>query len=279
MESLTFRTEDQFRWGDGLGSDLSAVLIDLNFWKLYSAVAALEDHQDSFAGIDYMVLNGDQLFVHLTDHRVLGPLTIPSSQWHPRGEWQALIGYAPFDVTSNNGRLYLVNVQHTSAATFSAFATDGFGHDLYTLILEQPATQFPAGGTLHQRLVKSSESPYQTEWLSDRIRLALFVSGQPNPSETVLQYVVADDMTFPSGLVDSVMFQGIPAGGDVSWTLFKDDDAIGSVDFSGPSPEAITVTFPTSIDFIPGNVITLVGPAVPDSMQADVSFTFVANLS
>lgn len=279
MESLTYRTEDQTRWGDGLGSDLPAVLIDLNFWRLFSSVAALEDHQDSFAGIDFLVLTGDQLTVHLTDHRVLGPLTVPTAQWHPKGEWQTTILYAPFDVLSNNGRLYLVNVLHTSAATFSAFATDDLGHDLYTLILEQPATLFPAGGTLHQRLVKSSESPYQFEWVSDRVRLAPSVEGQPDPSEVVMRYVVADDMTLPAGLLDSVVVEGTPTGSDVSWNLFKDGAFIGSVDFFGPSPQTISNTFPVAIDFVPGNVITLIAPADPDSLQADVSFTFVANLT
>lgn len=278
-ESLTYRTEDQTRWGDGLGADLSAVLIDLNFWILYSSLQALEDHQDTFAGIDYMALNGDQLFVHLTDHRVLGPLTVPTSKWNPRGEWQALTGYASFDTVTNNGRLYLVNVPHTSAATFSALATDGVSHDLYSLLLEQPATQFPTGGTIHQRLVKSSESPFRFEWISDRIRLAPFIAGQPNPSEIVMQYAVVDDMTLPAGLIDSVVFQGTASASNVSWNLFKDGDAIGSIDFTGPSPEAITVTFPSHVDFVPGNIITLVAPAVPDSQQANVSFTFVALLT
>jgi hypothetical protein len=279
VESLAYRTADQTRWGDGEGADLSAVVIDLNFWKLFTSLQALEDHQDSFAGIDFMVLNGDQLFVHLTDHRVLGPLTIPTSRWNPRGEWQPLTGYASFDIVTNNGRLYLVNVQHTSAGTFSPFATDGISHDLYSLLLEQPATRFPTGGTIHQRLVKSSESPFQFEWISDRIRLAPFVAGQPNPGEVVMQYAVVDDMTFPTGLIDSVVFQGTPSGSAVSWTLFKDGDAIGSIDFSGPSPETVTVTFPTDVDFIPGNVITLIAPATPDSAQANVSFTFVALLT
>lgn len=279
VQSLIFRTDDDTRWGGGLGSNLSAVQIDLNFWTLFSALQALEDHQETSAGIDYMVLTGDQLFVHLTDHRVLGPLIIPTAQWNPRGAWHPVTGYASFDTLSHNGSLYLVLTAHTSGATFSPLATDGLGHDLYSLLLEQPANVLPDGGTLHQRLVKSSDSPFKSEWLSDLIRIATYTEGQPFPSEVVAQYPVADFMTLPVGLTGSVVFQGTASASDVSWTILKNGAAIGSIDFTGPSPASIIVTFSSDVDFVPGDIIAVIAPAVPDIDQANVSITLVATLT
>lgn len=279
--SLVYRTDDNSRWGGGQGSDLSATVIDLNFWTLWFAIQTLEDAASVSAGIDYISqpTDGDLFFVHLTDHRVLGPFKLPSAQWKPRGVWLANTGYQAFDTVQNNGQLYLVTVDHMSGATFSPFSTDGLGNNLYVLILEAPSNALPIGGTVNQRLVKASADNYITAWSSDRIRLAPFIEGQPNPGETVMQYVVADNMTLPAGLVGSTVFQGIPTSEDASWLLFKNGDAIGSIDFSAPSPEAVDVTFPIDITFVPGDVLTLVAPGIPDTTQANVSFTLVALLT
>lgn len=281
VASLTYRTDDGTRWGGGQGSDLAAVTIDLNFWSLFSAIEAVEAAQTNGAGIDYITqpVNGNIFFVHLTDHRVLGPFTLPAAQWNPRGEWQPATLYAPFDVVSHNGSLYIVTVQHTSAGTFSPFATDGLGHSLYILILSSPANSLPDGGTLGQRLTKASGSPYITEWTSDKVRPFVFCQGQPQPNELLLQFTVVDHMTLPVGLSGTVAFANTPTQTDVSFTISLNGASIGSIDFSGPSPEEVSVTFPSTIACEPGDVLTVNGPAVPDTIQADISITLVALLT
>lgn len=279
--SLVYRTDDNTRWGGGQGSNLAAVTIDLNFWTLFSAVEALEDHQETQAGIDFINQpNGANTFyIHLTDHRVLGPFTLPAAQWSPKGEWQPTTPYAPFDVVSNNGQLYLVTVAHTSGATFSVLSTDGLGHALYVLILSAPANSLPAGGTTHQRLVKLNGSDYQTAWATDFVRMFVFVEGQPNASETLMQYTVTDAMSLPAGLVGSVVFANVGTQTTVAYSLAKNGAAIGSIIFSGPSPEEIDVSFTATVSFVPGDVITLVAPGTPDAVQSDISFTLLARLT
>jgi hypothetical protein len=278
--SLTYRTSDATRWGGGLGSDLSATQVDLNFWTLFTAVQGLQNTSIG-VGIDYInqPAAGNLFFIHLTDHRVLGPFVIPTTQWTPRGAWAPLTVYAAYDVVSINGSLYLITIPHTSGATFSAFATDGSGHLLYNLLLQQPANELPTGGTLGQRLIKASGSDFVTAWQSDFIRLAIFVAGFPNPSETLLQYTVVDDMFLPAGLTGSVFFQNTPTSSTVTYSIFKNGSAVGVVNFNGPSPETITVTFSAQVNFVPGDVITLTAPAVPDAAQSDISFTFLATLT
>lgn len=278
--SLTYRTDDGTRWGTGQGSDLGATPIDLNFWTLFSAIVGLEANQRDVAGIDYMVVvGGNQLFVHLQDHRVLGPLILPIASWKPRGAWAATTSYAAFDIVSNNGALYLVLLAHTSAGTFSPFATDGLGHDLYGLILEEPANMLPVGGTIGQRLAKSSGSPYATEWVDDFVRIIAYIAGAPDPGEMVVQFLVTDFITLPVGLAGSIAYSQIPTNVSAVYALFKNGAAIGSINFTGPSPEVVSVTFSTAISFVPGDIFTMVAPTVPDSLQGNISFSLVANLT
>jgi hypothetical protein len=275
----TFRTADP-RWGDGQGSDLAAVTIDLSFWGLYAAILALEGSQQTLSEIDYFVPVGNQLFVHMTDHRVLGPITIPTANWNYRsGGWQPLTLYAAFDVFSFNGSVYLVLAAHTSAATFSANATDGLTHNLYGLLITSPDNTLPDNGTIGQRLAKLSGSPFITGWVSDKIRMALFVEGQPLAGEKLMQYLVVDHMTLPTGLIGSVAFAATPTLSNVQYTISLNGAPLGTIDFSGPSPETVTVSFTADIALIPGDIITVTAPTTPDTQQADISIVLVALLT
>lgn len=279
VASLTYRTADNTRWGGGQGSDLLAATIDLNFWTLAQAIAQLESDQSITVSIDYITVTGNQMYVTLTNHAVLGPFTLPTAEWSPRGNWAPTTAYAPFDVVSENGSLYLVTTAHTSAATFNVNATNGTGQALYVLILSAPENALPANGTIGQVLTKSSGSPFASEWGNLYVRLAVFVGGQPNPSETLLQYSVVDAMTLPVGLAGSSAYEGVATLLNVTYTLNQNGNAIGSITFTGPSPQDVDVTFPAAVNFIPGDTFTLVGPTTPDAQQADISFTIVATLT
>lgn len=278
--ALTYRTDDGTRWGTGQGSDLDAAQIDLNFYTLYAGMIALEDHQQSVADIDFITATGDQMYVHLTDHRVIGPITIPTSQWNYRSDgWQPATNYAAFDVFSHNGSLYLVLIAHTSGPTFSPSANDGNSHDLYGLLIATPDNALPNDGTPGQVLTKVTESPFATEWRSQFLRIVSFCSAFPDPNELMFQYVVTDEMQLPAGLTGSVAFASSDTLTNVSWSLAKNGSNIGSVDFTGPSPQGVSVTFPAAVNFVPGDILTLNAPITPDVQQANVSFTFLATLT
>jgi hypothetical protein len=278
VASLTYRTADGTRWGGGQGSDLAAVTIDLNFWLCFSAIQALEDNVVVNAGIDYINQpSGSNFFyVHLTNHAVLGPFVIPTSQWNARGAWAATTAYGVYDLVTDNGSLYLVITAHTSGATFSAGATDGLGHNLYSLLLAQPSNSLPAAGSPGQKLVRITSTPYTTQWKDDVVRLVSFVAGQPLPGELLMQYSVVENMTLPVGLSGSVFKNGTAAAASVSYTLNKNGSSIGFVTFNGSS---ITVAFATAVTFVSGDIITLVAPSILDAAQANISITLVALLT
>jgi hypothetical protein len=278
LANLVFRTDDATRWGAGQGSDLAAVTVDINFWTLWSAIHSLQVSPVAARSIDFITLvGGNQLFIHLTDHSIQGPFVVPTEIWNPRGTWLPAVNYAPLDVVGFDGSLYLVNIQHTSAGTFSSAATDGLGHNLYTLLLEQPADELPTGGTIGQRLIKASGSPFNTTWESDKVRLALYVEGLPNGGETLLQYAAVDHMTFPSGLAGSVAFAGVEATAPATFTINQNGSPIGTITF-GNSPH-VTVSFSASINIVPGDILTLVAPSVQDATLSNLSFSLVALLT
>jgi hypothetical protein len=94
-----------------------------------------------------------------------------------------------------------------------------------------------------------------------------------------MQYAVVDDMTFPSNLIGSSFYQGTPTASNVQYTLMQNNAVIGTINFNGPSPENIVVSFSTAVNFVPGDVISLIAPFAPDAAQANISFTFVAELT
>lgn len=280
--TLTYRTDDVSRWGTGNGADLSAVQIDLNFWAVQQAIDALEAAQQFTVSIDFISqpTGGNQFFVHLTNHSVLGPFTIPTSQWRPRGDWQPLTTYATFDTVSDGGALYLVLQPITSAATFDPNAQQSLSA-VYALILSPPADGVPTDGVAGQRLAFIGGSPAFAAWKNEYIRLALFIPGQPQAGSTLLQYCVTDDMQLPAGLAGSVAFSATPSSTTMSFPIFKNGTPIGSIIFngSGSSPSDVDVSFPDAVSFVPGDIITLNAPPAPDANQANISITLLATLT
>jgi hypothetical protein len=280
VSSLTYRTADGTRWGGGNGSDLSATQIDLNFWTLFSAVQALEDHSAVDAGIDYISqpTGSNTFYVHLLNHAVLGPFTIPTSQWNPRGAWTAITVYAPYDTVTYNGSLYLVLIAHTSGATFSPSATDGLSHNLYSLLLMSPSNALPTGGTQGQKLVKSvTGTDFAIEWHDDPIRIAIFVEGQPQAGELLLLYCTVDNMTLPAGLVGSKFYNIVGATANAVYAINKNGNPIGTITFNG---SGIAVSFPNDVAFLAGvDLLTFVAPSPADATHANIGFTFYAQLT
>lgn len=140
MLSITYRTADLARWGSGLGRPLHAAEFDMNFWTLQVAVEQLQtDLPAAAVGISYFSVVGAEFYVHMDDHTVLGPYTLPTLSWNFVGVWTTATVYAVGDVFTHGTATYLVTYAHTSASPFDANATDGLGHNYYGLLLEGPS--------------------------------------------------------------------------------------------------------------------------------------------
>src|SRR5580765_4226966 len=160
----TYRTNDPARWGTGQGFNLSPAQVDNNFWDLIQRMIAQEQRPDPSAGIAYFEINGTMMYVHMTDGTVLGPYQLPIATFRDRGVWAPNTAYFKMDTFSINGGLYVVILDHTSAATFDPGANDGAGHDYYQLMLSPPGLTLPYGGAAGLVLTKHTAADFDTVW-------------------------------------------------------------------------------------------------------------------
>lgn len=274
VDQVTFRTTDNARWGAGQGSDLSATEIDINFWVLLTAVQALQAQSNDHASIDHFVISGTNLFVHLTNHMVLGPYVLPVAQWNFTGPWRSRLAYNAFDVFTEERAVYLVLRQHVSNSLFGAGDSDGLGHNFYGLLLAAAPPELPQTGTKGAFLQWQS-SPNDVRWFPPTRNIGFFVEDTPDPVEK-LEYVFTENTTFPVGLTASQFSVGTRPTGDQEWDLFYDGGPIGSVIIHHTG--APTVAFHHPIRFTPGDVLTVQAPTVPDMHMTRIRFTFVGNL-
>jgi hypothetical protein len=128
-----YRTDDPARWGNGIGRDLTAAEIDLNFYGHELRLTNLENNPplpDSIANIG---VSGTQLSITLQSGTIFGPFPLPVLMFRWRGDWAPATSYAQLDTFRVTGQgLYVVLVDHTSSAgTFAEGAVDGTGAALY----------------------------------------------------------------------------------------------------------------------------------------------------
>jgi hypothetical protein len=241
---ITYRTSGS--WGAGTGVDLSASQIDNNFYYHDSLIAALEDHAGSGAGIDYFAVSGNNFFVHLTDHTILGPYALPVSQWHWRGPWTVSTSYAVNDVFEIDGSVYLdIYAPNPGQLTFDPNANDGLGHNFYALLITAPSDVLPVGGTSGQLLAKSVDSPdYAVEWVDAPHGLpAGGSSGEVLTKHSSSSYDAIWEAPAvslpPGGSSGQVLTKHSSSDGDAIW----EDTAAGVTTLAGDTDVALGTPF------------------------------------
>ena len=106
-------------WGAGKGANLQPAEVDSNFWSVAQAIVDLQNNPAQAVGIASIGVSGTQMTITLTDGTVLGPYTLPVLTFRWRGEWAPSTSYAQLDVvTITNVGIYMVQIAHTSGATF-----------------------------------------------------------------------------------------------------------------------------------------------------------------
>jgi|HubBroStandDraft_6_1064221.scaffolds.fasta_scaffold133714_2 hypothetical protein len=200
-------------WGVGQGSDLNAFQIDSNFWFLWQLILSVQS--TIVAGIDYFSVVGDSFYVHLTDHMTLGPYPLPVAVWTYRGAWQPFTVYYPLDIITSGGATYIVQFQHTSAATFNPNANDGMGHNYYGLLLAAPGSYSPIGGEVGQVLTVTVPGGFTTPTMAWEYVL---------PSGGVVgDYLRLVDIGSPNGAAIAEWEPVFPSGGAAGYVLSQTD--------------------------------------------------------
>lgn len=128
----TYRTNDASRWGNGVGRDLTATEIDLNFYGHETRISTLETSQPQPDNISNIAVSGTSMTITLQSGRQFGPLPLPVLMFRWRGVWAPLTSYAQLDAFTVTGvGLFVVLEAHTSAGLFNGAATDILGNPLY----------------------------------------------------------------------------------------------------------------------------------------------------
>jgi hypothetical protein len=152
-------------WGPGAGAPLSSPQVDGNFYDITTRVQFLELNAPTPVQITSFSAVGDQLYIHMSDGTVQGPLTLPTKRWFFRGAWLPNTAYAVDDaINGPDGVVYLVAMAHTSASTFDAGANDGHGNKYYLVLLSIPGTNIPSGGGTGYTLRKTSPLDFAMSW-------------------------------------------------------------------------------------------------------------------
>lgn len=146
FENILFRTTDALKWGTGKGSPLSAVEVDENFYEVITRIVDLEENPPMPVNIETIQVIGSQLTIFLSDGSSYGPFTLPVAQFRFRDEWLPIVEYLELDLVSVAGQgLFMVRLDHTSAATFDPDATDGDGHALYLKVFGEDTYIYTTG--------------------------------------------------------------------------------------------------------------------------------------
>jgi hypothetical protein len=246
--TLHYRETDPIsgRWtANTSGVKLSSFQGDENIYTLDARITATQAMITASRGIVSITSSLGELTFNMSDSTTEGPIAMPVAAFLDRGAWAPLTAYAVNDTFDINGTLYRVLFAHTSAATFSAGANDGLGHNYYSAMLSLPGNSLPTGGATGQMLKKSSGADFDVTW------------GYPVPTGGAATQVLTK-----TGTADFAM----------AW---RDNAASGRF----PSATALSVNTAGTADLDPtlGDVFTLtpVGDVTIDALSAPVDAKIV----
>ncbi len=273
MSDVTYRTAGP--WGTGLGADLTAAEVDMNFWVLYSLIISLTNSEA--ITISYFTVTGNQMWITMTDHYVFGPFTIPTAVWNFRGPWQQNTYYNVNDVFTAEGAVWLcIYPQVNSGSLFYSNANDTHGHLYYAQLLAAPPSELPANGLSGQVLQWTPlDSPGGVAWAYIKRNIALYLETPPNPLEEVLRYTFTESTQFAVNFAGSVGSAGTGATGDQVYEVYQNGANIGSINFSASPDDRPTFTAPTVITFLANDVMVILAPSIPDPHLTQIAFTLM----
>lgn len=154
--SITFRTTDNSRWGAGLGHNLTADEIDLNFWNLKEAFEAFT--APAAITIASVTRSGTDMFLVMSDNTTIGPIPLPVLAFRYLGAWQAHFAYSVLDTFFVLGRgIFTTEIAHTSGASFDPDIT----------VAGDPALLQLFGSTGTERIIELSDVDIADSNLAD----------------------------------------------------------------------------------------------------------------
>ena len=274
MTAPTYRTAGP--WGAGLGTDLTAAQVDMNFWVLYSLIVTLQSAEP--ITISYFTVTGNQMWITMTDHYVFGPFTIPTAVWNFKGSWVPNGSYNVNDVFTYEQSVWLCIWPITNTGlSFYSLANDGDGHNYFALLLAAPPNPVPTNGLPGQVLqwtgIELPGPPY--EWSYIKRNIAVYLEEPPEPLEIVAVYAFTESTQFAVNFAGSSGASGTNPSVEQDYQVYQNDANIGTISFLPSPTDALVFTAPTAVTFHANDVMTIVAPAVPDPHLTEIAFTLM----
>ncbi len=107
--------------------------------------------------------------------------------------------------------------------------------------------------------------------------IGIFFEGIPGISEKLIDFVAVRDYGLPELLTGSQGVAAVAATAAYSIDIQKNGMSIGSIDWAIAGTVA-TFTFAADVSFVAGDVLSLIGPVLPDLSIADIAITLDATL-
>jgi len=171
-------------------------------------------------------------------------------------------------VGSGNGTAFSI----TNTGNMTVYTNPGSGP---SLLLSQPIQI--ADGTQGVSKALVSDASGNSSW--DSRPFAYDISGQyvpaPTSNQEVFKTVVARAITFGASMDGSYGVCSPAATASTTFSLLNNGTQFGTMVFS---PTATTATFTGTTTTAPGDVVTVVAPAVPDISLADLAFVLAGTL-
>lgn len=141
-----------------------------------------------------------------------------------------------------------------------------------------PTIWGPDGAVYTVEWTPTGESPITfndiTVSPSNGYDLPVFLAGAIADGETFPIFMVTRNLRLSVGLLESQFaVKGVLPTATATFTLQKNGSTIGSVSFDTNGDP--TVTFISSVDFVPGDAFSMDAPTPDDATMTDVAMTFV----
>jgi hypothetical protein len=251
---IVYRSDDFTRWGAGAGTNLTAAQVDGNFWSLRQAIAALQT-SGSPSDLVSVSSSGGQLTFLRADGSKLGPISLPVARLSWRGPWTPATAYNALDILTVSGigpgtdGLYLVQEDHTSAASFSASAVDASGNPLYYQMFAYPTQPFSVAISVGGPFANMTADPWDGSYELCNVMMPVPVTF---PSGLTTSPAPACEIPPASSVV--LTLQQIHAGGAITLGSinFAAGSQAGSFSFTGdvtiPAGDSLRLYAATSVD-------------------------------
>lgn len=249
--------------GAGVGGKLTSLQGDQNNYEFDTRITTIEDADGpvSIASIE-TDSSGSTITVNLTDGSSAGPFPLPVAMINPVGEWQPLTHYNYLDLFNVRALgVYLVLVEHTSAASFDPEATDDTTDN----------------NPLYQLWAPLRDLNYDITF-----SIAGSIEGATEP--TLLAQIVAPrSLSMAINLPGGYAYLNTPTDTeDLDLSIQHNGNEIGTITFSPGvgvdtgGGQFGTISFPDTVSFNAGDRIAIRGPTSTDLAAADLSVTLPA---